>query len=157
MTERLHFPFSLSCIGEGNGNPLQYSCLENPRDRGSWWAALYGVAQSRTRLEWLSLARSIRHKSQDPSTFQGRTVITLSITSQAIYHKGGMIFIYFMWEFRKHYSSGLGSKMSREMSSFHLLSRVLVHVHVKQNWSIGVVLWTNRRINEKVKLGLHFW
>ena len=46
--ERLHFHFSLSCIGEGNGNPLQCSCLENPRDGGAWWAAIYGVAQSRT-------------------------------------------------------------------------------------------------------------
>ena len=50
MTERLHFHFSLSCIGEGNGNPLQCSCLENPRDGGAWWAAVYAVAQSRTRL-----------------------------------------------------------------------------------------------------------
>ena len=50
-TEWLHFPFSLSCIGEGNGNPLQCSCLENPRDDGAWWAAIYGVAQSRTRLK----------------------------------------------------------------------------------------------------------
>ena len=50
-TERLHFLFSLSCIGEGNGNPLQCSCLENPRDRGAWWAAIYGVAQSWTRLK----------------------------------------------------------------------------------------------------------
>ena len=50
MTERLHFHFSLSCTGEGNGNPLQYSCLENPRDRGAWLAAVYGVAQSWTRL-----------------------------------------------------------------------------------------------------------
>ena len=49
-TERFHFHFSLSCI-EGNGNPLQYSCLENPRDGGAWWAAVYGVAQSRTRLK----------------------------------------------------------------------------------------------------------
>ena len=47
-TERLHFLFSLSCIGEGNGNPLQYSCLENPRDGGAWRAAVYGVAQSWT-------------------------------------------------------------------------------------------------------------
>ena len=47
-TERLHFHFSLSCIGEGNGNPLQYSCLVNPRDRGAWWAAIYGIAQSLT-------------------------------------------------------------------------------------------------------------
>ena len=53
-TERLHFHFSLSCIGEGNGNPLQYSCLENPRDGGAWWAVVYGVTQSRTRLKWLS-------------------------------------------------------------------------------------------------------
>ena len=54
MTERLHFHFSLSCIGEGNGNPLQCSCLENPRDGVAWSAAVYGVAQSRTRLKWLS-------------------------------------------------------------------------------------------------------
>ena len=53
-TEWLHFHFSLSCIGEGNGNPVQCSCLENPTDRGAWWAAIYGVAQSRTRLKWLS-------------------------------------------------------------------------------------------------------
>ena len=50
-TERLHFHFSLSRIREGNGNPLQCSCLENPRDGGAWWAAVYGVAQSRTRLK----------------------------------------------------------------------------------------------------------
>ena len=58
MTERLHFPFSLSCIGEGNGNPLQCSCLENPRDGGAWWAAVYGVAQSPTRLKRLSSSSS---------------------------------------------------------------------------------------------------
>ena len=49
-TERIDFHFSLSCFGEGNGDPLQCSCLENPRDGGAWWAAVYGVAQSRTRL-----------------------------------------------------------------------------------------------------------
>ena len=54
MTEQLHFHFSLSCIGEGNGNPLQCSCLENPRDGGAWWASVSGVAQSRTRLKQLS-------------------------------------------------------------------------------------------------------
>ena len=58
MTEGLHFHFSLSCIGEGNGNPLQCSCLENPRDKGAWWAAVYGVAQSRTRLKRLSSSSS---------------------------------------------------------------------------------------------------
>ena len=54
MTEGLHFHLSLSCIGEGNGKPLQCSCLENPRDRGAWWAAIYGVTQSRTLLKRLS-------------------------------------------------------------------------------------------------------
>ena len=53
-TEWLHFHFSLSCIGEGNGSPLQYSCLENPRDGGGWWAAIYGVTQIRTWLKCLS-------------------------------------------------------------------------------------------------------
>ena len=53
-TERLHFHFSLSCTGGGNGNPLQCSCLENPREGGAWLAAVYGVAQSQTRLKWLS-------------------------------------------------------------------------------------------------------
>ena len=57
-TKWLHFHFSLSCIGEGNGNPLQCSCLKNPRDGGAWWAAVYGVAQSRTRLKWLSSSSS---------------------------------------------------------------------------------------------------
>ena len=57
-TERLHFHFSLSCTGEGNGNPLQCSCLENPRDGGAWWAAVYGVAQSQTRLKRLSSSSS---------------------------------------------------------------------------------------------------
>ena len=57
MTEQLHFHFSLSCIGEGNGNPLQCSCLENPRDWGAWWAAVYGVTQSQTRLKQLSLGQ----------------------------------------------------------------------------------------------------
>ena len=57
-TERLPFHFSLSCIGEGKGNPLQCSFLENPRDGGAWWAAVYGVTQSRTRLKWLSSSSS---------------------------------------------------------------------------------------------------
>ena len=57
---------SLSCIGEGNGNPLQCSCLENPRGGGAWWAAIYGVAQSRTRLKWLSSSSNL---SVDPHGF----------------------------------------------------------------------------------------
>ena len=61
-TERLHFHFSLSCIGEGNGNPLQCSCLDNPRDRGAWWAAVHGVAQGQTRLKRLSSSSSSSSK-----------------------------------------------------------------------------------------------
>ena len=57
-TEQLHYHFSLSCTGEGNGNPLQCSCLENPRDGGAWWAAVFGVAQSRTGLKQLSSGSS---------------------------------------------------------------------------------------------------
>ena len=60
MTEQLHFHFSLSCIGEGNGNLLKCSCQENPRDGEAWWAAVYAVAQSWTRLKWLSSSSSSR-------------------------------------------------------------------------------------------------
>ena len=59
-TEQLHFHFSLSCIGEGNGNPLQHSCMQNPRVGGAWWAAIYGAAQSRTQLKRLSSSSSRR-------------------------------------------------------------------------------------------------
>ena len=65
-TELLQFHFSPSCIGEGNGNPLQYSCLENPRDRGAWWAAVYGVTQSRKQLKRLSSSNS---SSSETSTW----------------------------------------------------------------------------------------
>ena len=58
LTAKLHFHFSLSCIGEGNGNPLQCSCLENPRDRGAWWGAVCGVTQSWTGLKQLSSSNS---------------------------------------------------------------------------------------------------
>ena len=60
-TEQLPFHFSLSCIGGGNGNPLQNSCLENPRDGGAWWAAICGVSQSRTRLKRLGSSSSMVH------------------------------------------------------------------------------------------------
>ena len=69
MTERLHFHFSLSCIGEGNGNPLQCSCLKNPRDSGAWWAAVCGVTQSRTRLKWHSRKPLICKKTKNLSWF----------------------------------------------------------------------------------------
>ena len=68
-TEWLHFHFSLSCIGEGNGNPLQCSCLENPRDGEAWWAAIYGVTQSQTPLKRLrSSSSSSNHSSWGVAT-----------------------------------------------------------------------------------------
>ena len=76
MTERLHFDFSLSCIGGGNGNPLQCSCLENPMDRGAWWAAVYGVTQNRTRLTRLSSSSSTH------TEFQG---LRVCIAAQGIF------------------------------------------------------------------------
>ena len=77
MTERLHFHFSLSCIVEGNGNPLQCSCLENLRDRGAWWAAVYGVAQSRTRLKRLSSSTRSRSRKREKEGGQGRECVCM--------------------------------------------------------------------------------
>ena len=79
MTGRLHFHFSLSCIGEGNGNPLQCSCLENPRDGGAWWAAVYGVAQSRTQLRRLSSSSSSwQHSHLNDGRTEAQEVISLT-------------------------------------------------------------------------------
>ena len=86
-TERLYFHLSLSCIGEGNGNPLQCSCLENPRDGGAWWVAVSGVAQSRTRLKRLSSSSNclahfffLQLKSRVfPNTLQVNTILALLI------------------------------------------------------------------------------
>ena len=75
-----YFHFSLSCTGEGNGNPLQCSCLENPRDRGAWWAAVYGVAQSWTRLKQLSSSsRSSSNSSLCTWGFPGKIQMALSV------------------------------------------------------------------------------
>ena len=81
-TERLHFHFSLSCIGEGNGNPLQCSCLENPRNGGAWWAAVYGVAQSRTRLKRISSSSNdgkIKRKIQTKANKDSKRKIDCSV------------------------------------------------------------------------------
>ena len=78
-TKRLHFHFSLSCTGEGNGNLLQCSCLENPKDGGAWWAAVYGVAQSQTRLKRRSSSSSRPHS---PSRTVSLNMITVTQTVQ---------------------------------------------------------------------------
>ena len=75
-TEGLHFHFSLSCTGGGNGNPLQCCCLENPRDGGAWLAAIYGVAQSRTRLKRLSSSSSSTKALTSPNTCQSEVLGT---------------------------------------------------------------------------------
>ena len=79
--ERLPFRFSLSCVGEGNINLLQCSCLENPRDGGAWWAAVYGVTQSRTRLKWLSSSSSssLWHLQFQPMNIQNYQRMLLSL------------------------------------------------------------------------------
>ena len=79
-TEQLHFYFSLSCIGGGNGNPLQYSCLENPKAGGAWWTAIYGVTQSRTRLMRLSSNKRGNFKSNIEN--QPQTIKYYSYTSE---------------------------------------------------------------------------
>ena len=76
-TERLHFHFSLSCTGERNGNPPQCSCLENPRDGGAWWAAIYGVAQSRT--DWCDLAAA----AAEHCVISGRQLVNLGLPASA--------------------------------------------------------------------------
>ena len=83
MTERLHFHFSLSCIGEGNGNPLQCTCLENPRDGGAWWAAVYGVSQSWTWLKWLSSSSQQFTPGYFPARTQYRTCREANIMALA--------------------------------------------------------------------------
>ena len=81
-TEWLHFHFSLSCTGEGNGNPFQCSCLENPRNGGAWWAAVYGVAQSRTRLKWLSSSSSSKGKKKITEDFNDLKFLCWNLSSQ---------------------------------------------------------------------------
>ena len=71
MTERLHFHLSLACIGEGNGTPLQYSCLENPMDRGAWWAAVHGVAKSWTRLSNFTFTFHFHALEKEMATHSG--------------------------------------------------------------------------------------
>ena len=95
-TEWLHFHFSLSCIGEGNGNPLQFSCLENPRDGEAWWAAIYGISQSQTRLKWLSSSSSIQRR-WDSSDHWGKCHPAL-ILNNSCFHLCEKKLIYSNWK-----------------------------------------------------------
>ena len=122
-TERLHFHFSLSCIGEGNGNPLQCSCLENPRDGGAWWAAVHWVAQSRTQLKRLS-------SSNVPAvTFFGILFHSIIFSSFNFY--------LFVYSFMK-YITGFLKKFSIKIFIFYLKS--LVHLYYNDYWNIYIYL-----------------
>ena len=94
-TERLHFHFSLSCIEEGNGNPLQYSCLESPRGGGACWAAIYGVARSRTWLKRLSSSSSRKDIDLKKILFLLFVFLPKFLTN---FHK---LLICFCWAFNK--------------------------------------------------------
>ena len=83
-TKQLHFHFSLSCIGEGNGHPFQCSCLENPRDVGAWWAAVYGVTQSQTRLKWLSSSSSRQHIKKADITLPTKVHLVKAMVSPVV-------------------------------------------------------------------------
>ena len=90
-TEWLHFHFSLPCIGEGNGNPLQCSCLENSRDSGAWWAAVYGVTRSRARLKQLSSGSSSSRAFQRLYTASLTASDTLNTWSDESYSSSGKV------------------------------------------------------------------
>ena len=109
-TEQLHFHFSLSCIGEGNGNPLQCSCLENPRDGRAWWAAIYGVAQSRTRLKRLSSSSSSMSSPLVGKPF--RQIDTWKTTAHKI-HAEGSDSLFFKRKLLRFYLAVLGLTFGR--------------------------------------------
>ena len=108
-TEQLPFPFSLSCIGEGNGNPLQCSCLENPKDGGAWWAALYGVAQSWTRLKRLS-SSSIPLSECFTDTLN--SLVSNRILYQLLPHSNQPLLFYSLFLLTVHFAYHLCQKSS---------------------------------------------
>ena len=162
MTEWLHFHFSLSCIGEGNGNPLQGSCLENPRDGAAWWAAIYGVSQSRTRLKWLSRSSS---SSSSNSSSSMTYLYRFSLAPSPIYWPDGCLqwtvlqegetgcflmistHLYFLlW--RRHCLSPLGQETHFRGRYYLCLSRVL---------AIRTLLWRVVQLLNHVRLCVTPW
>ena len=132
MTERLHFHFSLSCTGEGNGNPLQCSCLENPRDGEAWWAAVSGVAQSQTRLERLSSSSSSSSRiSVMPDEPHFASSFTLPFST---IHKICLTFLKLqtIWNYEFKLPSFLLKYQTFSFSPLHL--NVLVYCFVSHKW-----------------------
>ena len=150
-TERLHFHFSLSWIGEGNGNPLQCSCPENPRDGGAWWAAVYGVAQSQTRLKRLTSSSS----SKELQVFWPRLEIVQNQCSNSPSHSKPV------WQYVHTHTSAIldtwiqisGSngnnqgtriKISALEKSWEDTSRWPHHIKILPTWSfLPTFIWIN--------------
>ena len=158
-TEWLHFHFSLSCTGEGNGNPLQCSCLENPRDGGAWWAAVYGVAQSQTRLKRCSCSSS-------SSRFliallpMSKCLLILWLHSDfgaeenEIWHcfhifpichevmgPDAMIFVLWMWVLSQLFHSPFTFIKRLVSSSSHFLPLKWYHLHIWDCWYFSWQSW----------------
>ena len=127
LTERLHFHFSLSCFGEGNGNPLQYSWLENPRDGGAWWAAVY---ESRTRLKRLSSSRSFMKSTM----ICDKEVFLSQMHSKAWWS----MFSFYLWRLTRPYMDNLDN-----LNSFSTLTEwcFLVFMKTEDRWITKLVLF----------------
>ena len=156
MTEQLHFHFSLSCIGEGNGNPLQCSCLENSRDGGAWWAAVYGVAQSRTRLKWLSSSCNLTPGFPGDSVVKNLPAMQMLVRSlvweyplekEMATHSSILV-----WEFPcTEEPGGLQSKGSQRVGHNWAYTHTHTHTHTTLH------SMCNSEINSKWFIDLHVW
>ena len=117
-TERLHCHFSFSCIGEGNGNPLQCSCLENPRSGGAWWAAVYGVAQSQTWLKQLSSSSSSSSNEPESPALQADTLPSEPPgKSYAKMYKRVILFSFLFLKLKNDISTKVSRKTKKEVLS----------------------------------------
>ena len=160
MTERLHFHFSLLCIGEGNGNPLQYSCLENPRDGGAWLAAICGVAQSRTQLNRLSSSSSQFLQPQDRKFLLewGHQVIGQDAIGWVI----GWVFYLIRGQVTGRFDQRLMATVAMGLGQFQrfsscvlgtglhsLGSRTNCWIRVLQTWRLKVIRDVNRCVQKR--------
>ena len=132
-TERLHFHFSLSCIGEGNGNPLQCSCLENPKDGGDWWAAVYGVAQSWT---WLKRLSSSRTKGKNCKALQKSNFLGFNSNIQQVCSGGYTVTFLWCWAESEEELKSLLMKVREESEKVGLkLNIQKTKIMASSNWN----------------------
>ena len=149
MTEWLHFHFSLSCIGEGNGNLLQCSCLENPRDRGAWWAAIYGVSQSLTRLKQLNSSSTSSHVESQSTTVNRRSRVPVSTHRKVIITVWAFFFFFFLSLPRDHgwsrapliifTSMLLTSCAATRICNRSLLPAISLQYHLQWKWHVHIL------------------